>query len=64
RAGDPWARWLERFVRIYGRELIRQGRWNEEQPIRAEAEMSAARTAPGSYWVGPTVLELQAIAPG
>ncbi|MBC1261305.1 methyltransferase domain-containing protein [Synechococcus sp. BSF8S] len=63
RAGDPWAQWLERFVRIYGRELIRQGRWSEEQAARAEAEMSAARSAPGSYWVGPTVLEVQASAP-
>ncbi|MBE9171845.1 methyltransferase domain-containing protein [Cyanobium sp. LEGE 06143] len=63
RAGDAWAQWLERFVRIYGRELIRQGRWSEEQATRAEAEMKAARSASGSYWVGPTVLELQASAP-
>jgi hypothetical protein len=27
RAGDAWARWLERFVRIYGRELISWGRF-------------------------------------
>jgi SAM-dependent methyltransferase len=64
RQGDAWAQWLERFVRIYGQELIRQGRWSEAQAALAEGEMRAARTAPGSYWVGPTVLELQARAPG
>jgi SAM-dependent methyltransferase len=64
RAGDAWAQWLERFVRIYGRELIRQGRWSEEQATRAEEEMRVARSATGSYWVGPTVLELHASAPG
>ncbi|QEY32693.1 methyltransferase domain-containing protein [Synechococcus sp. RSCCF101] len=63
RGGDPWARWLERFVRIYGRELIRQGHWSAEQASQAEEEMQAARSMPGSYWVGPTVLELHATAP-
>lgn len=64
RCGDPWALWLERFVRIYGQELIRQGRWSEAEAAVAADEMEAARTAPGSYWVGPTVLELQAGLPG
>jgi SAM-dependent methyltransferase len=63
RGGDGWAQWLERFVRIYGRELIRQGRWSEAEASAAEAEMTAARTAAGSYWMGPTVLELQASPP-
>lgn len=63
RGGDPWARWLERFVRIYGRALIRQGRWSPEDARQAEAEMGAARMRAGSYWVGPTVLELRASAP-
>lgn len=60
RGGDRWALWLERFVRVYGRELIHQGRWSEEEADRAEAEMAAARNDPGSYWIGPTVLELHA----
>ncbi|MEB3321833.1 MAG: methyltransferase domain-containing protein [Synechococcaceae cyanobacterium] len=60
RPGDPWARWLERFVRIYGAELIRQGRWSTEEAARAEREMEAARADPGSCWMGPTVLELHA----
>lgn len=64
RAGDPWAHWLERFAQIYGRQLIRQGRWSTAQASRAEAEMSDARSASGSYWVGPSVLELQASGPG
>jgi len=64
RGGDRWARWLERFVRIYGRELIRQGRWSEEEALAANDEISGAREDSGSFWVGPTVLELQASRPG
>jgi SAM-dependent methyltransferase len=60
RGDDPWARWLERFVTIYGLELLRQGRWTAEDAEAAAAEMAAARRDPGSFWVGPTVLELQA----
>jgi SAM-dependent methyltransferase len=60
RLGDPWALWLERFVTLYGQELIRQGRWSPEEAARAAAEMASARSDPGSYWVGPTVLELRA----
>lgn len=46
-----------RWHRIDGTELIRQGRWCEKQANLAEAEMGAARSASGSCWVGPTVLE-------
>jgi SAM-dependent methyltransferase len=64
RCGDPWAQWLERFVEIYGKELIRQGCWSEAEAAEAELEINVARVDPGSYWVGPTVLELQASLPG
>jgi SAM-dependent methyltransferase len=60
RLGDPGSLWLERFVTLYGQELIRQGRWSPEEAASAAAEMARARTDPGSYWVGPTVLELRA----
>jgi SAM-dependent methyltransferase len=60
RGDDPWARWLERFVTIYGRELLRQRRWTAADADAAAAEMAAARRDPGSFWVGPTVLELRA----
>jgi len=60
RGDDPWARWLERFVTIYGRELLRQGSWTAGDAEAAAAEMAAARRDPGSFWVGPTLLELRA----
>ncbi len=60
RLGDPWSLWLERFVTLYGQELIRQGRWSPQEAATAAAEMARARTDPGSYWVGPTVLDLRA----
>jgi SAM-dependent methyltransferase len=63
RGGDPWARWLERFVRIYGEELIRAGTWSAGDAAAAEREMAAARRDPGSFWLGPTVLELRAVRP-
>jgi SAM-dependent methyltransferase len=60
RCGDGVARWLERFVTVYGPELIRQGRWSEAQAGQAKAEMAAARQDPGAFWVGPTVMETRA----
>ena len=60
RGSDPWARWLEHFVTLYGRELIRQGRWTEEDATAAADAMARARRDPGAYWVGPTVLSLRA----
>ncbi len=60
RLGDGVARWLERFVTIYGRELIRCGQWSEDDGRQAEAEMAAARQDPGSFWVGPTLMETRA----
>jgi hypothetical protein len=55
---------MERFVSLYGEELIRQGRWSEADAEEAVAEMAAARSDPGSYWVGPMVLELRATRVG
>jgi SAM-dependent methyltransferase len=60
RGSDPWARWLERFVTLYGRELIRQGHWTEEDAADADEAMARARLDPGAFWVGPTVLALRA----
>jgi SAM-dependent methyltransferase len=60
RGGDPWARWLERFVTLYGKELIRQGHWTEADATAAHDAMARARLDPGAYWVGPTVLALRA----
>ncbi|MFM7677138.1 MAG: class I SAM-dependent methyltransferase [Synechococcus sp.] len=60
RGGDGWCQWLERFVSLYGQELIQQGLWSEADAEEAAAEMAAARSDPGTYWVGPLVLELHA----
>jgi SAM-dependent methyltransferase len=60
RPGDAVAGWLERFVRIYGPELIHQGRWSEADAAAAGAEIAAAGRDPGACWLGPTVLEVQA----
>ncbi len=60
RLGDGVARWLERFVTVYGPELIRQGLWREAEAERAQAEMAQARQDPGAFWVGPTVMETRA----
>lgn len=60
RLGDGVARWLERFVTIYGPELIRRGLWSDGEAEQAQAEMAAARQDPGAFWVGPTVMETRA----
>ncbi len=60
RPGEKGAAWLERFVTIYGRELIRQGGWNQAEAEAAAAEIAAARLDPGAFWVGPTLMELRA----
>jgi SAM-dependent methyltransferase len=60
RGSDPWARWLEHFVTLYGRELIRQGLWSAQEAAAAAEAMARARLDPGAYWVGPTVLALRA----
>jgi SAM-dependent methyltransferase len=54
------AAWMERFVAVYGPQLITQGLWSASEQAAAEAEIGASRHDPGSYWVGPTLLELRA----
>jgi SAM-dependent methyltransferase len=58
--GSMTARWMERFVSVYSAQLIAQGLWSTAQHAEAAAEISAAASDPGSFWVGPTVLELRA----
>ena len=54
------AQWMRRFVGVYAGQLLAQGLWSADDQAEAEAEITAAATDPGSYWVGPTVLELRA----
>ena len=58
--GSMAAQWLQRFVAVYAAQLMAQGLWSADDQAEADAEMAAAQTDPGSYWVGPTVLELRA----
>ena len=60
RPGDAWAAWLERFVTNYSPQLIRMGLWSDPEALATQEEIDAARQVPGSYGVGPTVLELRA----
>lgn len=61
--GSMAAQWMERFVLVYGSQLQRLGLWSEADQEQLQQEMALARCDPGSYWVGPTVLELRARAP-
>jgi SAM-dependent methyltransferase len=58
--GSMAAQWMQRFVAVYATQLMAQGLWSASDQAEAEAEMAAAQADPGSYWVGPTVLELRA----
>ena len=58
--GSMAAIWMERFVAVYGIRLQGQGLWSADDQAQAEAEITASRKDPGSYWVGPTLLELRA----
>lgn len=60
RAGEWQARWLEMFVTLYGSKLQGLGLWSLEEAEAARREMAASRTDPGSFWVGPTILEVRA----
>jgi SAM-dependent methyltransferase len=53
-------RWLRRFVEVYGVRLQELGLWSRRDAAEAEREIAAAEADPGSFWVGPTVLELKA----
>ena len=58
--GSMAARWMQRFVEVYGLQLIAQGLWSAEEQTQAALEMSRVASEPGSFWVGPTVLEVTA----
>lgn len=58
--GSMAALWMERFVQVYGSQLQSLRLWSSADAAAAEAEIDAAATDPGSYWVGPTVLEVRA----
>ncbi len=60
RAGSWQARWLEMFVTLYGPRLQTLGLWSLEDGETARLEMEAGRRDPGSFWVGPTILEVRA----
>lgn len=62
-AGDSRSmagQWLERFVQVYGERLQELGLWSSGDAAEARAEIAAAAADPGSFWVGPTVLEVRA----
>ena len=50
--------WMQRFVEVYGVRLQELGLWSSSDAAEAEREMAAAAADPGSFWVGPTVLEV------
>jgi SAM-dependent methyltransferase len=52
--------WLQRFVEVYGVRLQELGLWSHSDAAEARAEIAAAADDLGSFWVGPTVLELRA----
>ena len=60
REGSLAAQWMERFVRVYADQLQAQGLWSAADQAEALAEIEAAAEDPGSFWMGPTVLELRA----
>ena len=53
-------RWMQRVVEVYGERLQALGLWSSSDAAEADREIRAAATDPGSFWVGPTVLELRA----
>jgi SAM-dependent methyltransferase len=54
------AQWMQTFVAVYGTRLQELGCWTSGDAAEADAEISAAAKDPGSFWVGPTLLELRA----
>ena len=60
RQGSMAAQWMERFVAVYGLQLQRLGLWSAADQAETLAQIQAAASDPGSFWVGPTVLELRA----
>ena len=60
REGSLAAQWMQRFVMVYAHQLQAQGLWSAADQAEALAEIEAAAEDPGSFWMGPTVLELRA----
>ena len=60
RAGEWPARWLEMFVTLYGPKLQALGLWSPDDAEAARLEIKASRADPGSFWMGPTILEVRA----
>jgi SAM-dependent methyltransferase len=60
REGSLAAEWMQRFVMVYAHQLQAQGLWSAADQAVALAEIEAATEDPGSFWMGPTVLELRA----
>jgi SAM-dependent methyltransferase len=60
REGSLAAQWMQRFVMVYAHQLQAQGLWSGADQAEALAEIEAAAEDPGSFWMGPTVLELRA----
>jgi hypothetical protein len=54
------AQWMERFVGVYGQQLQRLGLWSAADQAEALEQIESVAADPGSFWVGPTVLELRA----
>ena len=52
--------WMQHFVEVYGVRLQELGLWSSRDATEAHREIAAAAADPGSFWVGPTVLELRA----
>jgi SAM-dependent methyltransferase len=52
--------WMRLFVAVYGERLQELGLWSRADATEAQLEMAEAATNPGSFWLGPTVLELRA----
>lgn len=63
RSGSMAAQWMERFVAVYGPQLQRLGLWSAAEQRRVDQEITQALADAGSFWMGPTVLELRARAP-
>ena len=55
--------WMKRFVEVYGQTLISLGRWTSDDAAEARAEIARSHQQPGSFWVGPTTLEVRASRP-
>ena len=58
RHGSMAAQWLQTFVAVYGTRLQELGLWSSRDATEADAEIAAAAQEAGSFWVGPTLLEL------